>query len=196
MHHGSLQAPYSGCMNAAAILHAHGCEKGVCTPGKIDHEFERYMWYDWDGLGEPTATPLKRTWRPPGITEKLPGSHKVPFAAGDTTRMRAGNANGNWSGVVGKRALDGPVDGADASGFRGVGVRLEMVVSVLLLVLVLDIALRFRRRAAGNRKRTRDLEMRIEAGGEDGEGPFEDPVEEAEDGCNGRQCRSANCGEE
>ncbi|KAK2625857.1 hypothetical protein QTJ16_005169 [Diplocarpon rosae] len=158
------------------------------TPGKIDHEFERYTWSNWDGLGEPTDTPLKRTWRPPGITEKLPGSHKVPYAAGDTSRM--GSWNGNWTGVIERRTVDLAVDGPEGSAYAGLGlgVGLGMFMSIVIVVLVLTLG--FRRGAAANRVRGRgrDLEARKEIGGEDLVGSFEDLMEGADDGYDSKEC--------
>jgi hypothetical protein len=45
--------PFENCTNIARVLHSHCCEDGVCRPSPIDHEFVRYEWNDWNGLGYP-----------------------------------------------------------------------------------------------------------------------------------------------
>ena len=52
-YNGTLPSPYAECPNAARVLKLHCCEDGVCRPSSMDHEFDRYDWYDWNGLGWP-----------------------------------------------------------------------------------------------------------------------------------------------
>ena len=51
--HHTLPSPYDSCPYAAEILKSHCCDHGTCAPFKLDKEWERYGWYDWDGLGVP-----------------------------------------------------------------------------------------------------------------------------------------------
>lgn len=52
-YNGTLPSPYAECGNAARVLKLHCCEEGLCRPSALDHEFDKYDWYDWNGLGWP-----------------------------------------------------------------------------------------------------------------------------------------------
>jgi hypothetical protein len=54
IHNHCLPTTYASCPHAAKILHSHNCLNGACHPNShFDKEFERYGWYNWDGLGDP-----------------------------------------------------------------------------------------------------------------------------------------------
>ncbi|KAI9055895.1 hypothetical protein LZ554_000833 [Drepanopeziza brunnea f. sp. 'monogermtubi'] len=140
LHHHHLPAPYASCPHAAAIVAAHECKDGTCRPSNYDMEFERYMWYDWDGLGDPTGGVGIVKGNKLDIPAGRWGWHRRPYGRDD---VRDGWKQEGAVAVVGVST-----SGASA----------HLCLLLLLACLVLLCAHFSRRVARRSRKKVQDFE--------------------------------------
>ncbi|EKD16987.1 hypothetical protein MBM_04564 [Drepanopeziza brunnea f. sp. 'multigermtubi' MB_m1] len=170
LHHHHLPALYASCPHAAAIVASHGCKNGTCRPSSYDMEFERYTWYDWDGLGDPTGGVGIVKGNKLDIPAGRWGWHRRPWGRDD---VRDGWKQGGAVAVVGKRGLLGLVglvpvtvgvgvgvgDGGD--GVAGTGVSTSGASACLCLLLLACLVLlcaHFSQRVARrSRKKVQDF---------------------------------------
>lgn len=149
--------PFANCTNIAHVLHSHCCEGGICRPSSIDHEFVRYEWNDWNGLGYPYVQGDGKVLigakgkdgkkcQPPLLKRGLSSLELVRTVGFDIVGMESGV--GSVRKMVGGSLNAGRLDGGRmvGEGDAAVVTFCGMVIGGLVLVLVGIVLWRVKKR--------------------------------------------------